>query len=138
MKQLFILLVGVLMASTLSAQTYLIEGQIINSDGKTWITVYEFDGVNEWNEVYTRPAGSHYAVALEADRDYQIWFTDKHVYTKVLAVNRDVMDVPEFKMNIDFQRNESAQISRDDCGAFVITLIDTDFTALQTPFDLYP
>lgn len=138
MKQLFSLLIGVLLTSALSAQTYVIDGQIKNTDGPTLVTLYEFDGYGNWNEVVTKKERDTYILALEADRDYQIWFTDKNGITKVLAVNRNVMSVPEFRINVDFSQNESAQIGRDAVGAYVITIIDTDFTVLRTPFDLYP
>lgn len=138
MKRLFALLIGVLVTSALSAQTYVIDGTIKHTDGPTLVTVYEFDGYGNWNEVTTKKERDTYILALEADRDYQVWFTDKSGFTKVLAVNRGVMNVPEFRIDVDFSQNESAQIDRDSAGAYVITIIDTDFTVLRTPFDLYP
>lgn len=138
MKQLFSLLVWMLLASTLSAQTYVIDGKIKHNDKPVSITVYEFNDSGGWNKIASKKAKESYTLALESDRDYQVWFTGKDGFTKVLAVNRGVMDVPEFSLDIDFAHGESAQIGRDEYGAFVITLIDTEFTALHTPFDLYP
>lgn len=140
MKSFFSLLIATLLTVAVNAQTYALTGQITSTKGAVTIKVFEYDSnTGNWEATRFYKPSKNYGIELRQDTDYQIWFTDRMGFTKVLAVNRNtITGTSNYSLNVDFSRNESAQIIRDDNGFFALTLIDTDFRPLRTPFDLYP
>lgn len=137
MKHLFYLLIGLVVTISVSAQTTKLEGQLLNINSPVNIRVFEYQTDNNWHLVEQVRAGETYALSLRQDRDYQIWFTDSEDFTKVLAVNRHVIEVRSFDINVDFNNTSSVQITKTEAGLLKFSALETDFTVLKSPWDLY-
>lgn len=137
MKTLFHLLIGLVVTIQLNAQTTTFEGKILNINAPVKIRVFEYQEDNNWHLVKQVKAGDTYILSLRQDKDYQVWFTDTEEFTKVLAVNRQTVQSKFFDLNIDFKITTSVQIFRDESNIYKFVPLDTEFTVLKSPWDLY-
>lgn len=142
MKHLFLTVLIWLITIQLNAQiTFSLKGKVLNTElnSNTLIRVFEFDEVhNDWKETKCFKTNMNYLVKLSQNKNYQVWFTDVHNFTKITAINKGTIMSSLFELNVDFYLNESVQILRDNFGMYNLKMIDTDFVALKTPWDLYP
>lgn len=134
MKKLIFALALIACASC--SRSFIIDGRIANTTGKTRVVLYEHNG-QQWDTAYVGDFRKHYSLVLDTNYRYQVWFISRTDSVKVLCIDRNLNSPRGFVVDVDFGSERSVRLAPGTDGRYFDTIfIYQHLTPANGPEDL--